>query len=98
MLDSSNTTSSVPFPLEAIPIFSQKLVQRCHVVLPDTPKPTSAILYQGMYYAYVKFFPSVEVARHKAMLMMERGNIVLLTRVPKGLVMWVHEPEAQLAR
>lgn len=84
--------------MEPTPIFSQKLVDRCHIVLPDTPKPTSAICYEGQYYAYVKFFPNVETARQKADLMTQRGNAVLLTRVPKGLVLWVHEPDATLAQ
>jgi hypothetical protein len=90
-------TRSVPQSpaMEPTPIFSQKLVDRCHILLPDTSKPTSAIYYEGQYYAYVKFFPTVEIARQKAALLAQRGNLVLLTRVPKGLVLWVHEPEAQ---
>jgi hypothetical protein len=83
---------------EPTPIFSQKLVDRCHVVLPDSPQPTSAIYYEGQYYAFVKFFPTVEIAQQKAALMTQRGNAVLLTRVAKGLVLWVHEPDAQLAQ
>lgn len=81
--------------MEPTPIFSQKLVDRCHVILPDTPKPTSAIYYDGQYYAYVKCFPTVEIARRKAELMTQRGNTVLLTRIPKGLVLWVLELDAQ---
>jgi hypothetical protein len=83
--------------MELTPIFSQKLVDRCHITLPDTPEPTSAIYYEGKYYAYVKFFPTVEIARQKAALLAQRGNQVLLTRIPKGLVLWVHEADAQLA-
>lgn len=81
--------------MEPTPIFAQKLVDRCHIALPDTPKPTSAIFYEGRYYAYVKFFPNVETARQKADLMAKRGNSVILTRVPKGLVLWVLEPDAE---
>lgn len=84
--------------MEPTPIFSQKLVDRCHVLLPGTSIPTSAIYYEGQYYAYVKFFPSVEIARQKATLMSQRGNTVLLTRVPKGLVLWVLEPDARPAK
>jgi len=78
------------------PIFSQKAVERCHIVLPDTPQPTSAICYDRQYYAYVKFFATVETAQHKANLMTQRGRTVLLTRVPKGLVLWVLEVDAKL--
>lgn len=87
--------SCLIFTMEPTPIFSQKLVDRCHILLPDTPTPTSAIYYEGRYFSYVRFFPSVDIARQKADLLMQRGNAVLLTRIPKGLVLWVYEPDAQ---
>lgn len=80
---------------ESTPIFAQKLVDRCHILLPDESKPTSAIYYDGQFYAYVKFFSTTEAARQKAELMVRRGNSVILTRVSKGLVLWVLEPDAQ---
>ncbi|WP_416670392.1 hypothetical protein [Egbenema bharatensis] len=85
-------TRSLPEPT---PIFVQKLVDCCHVTLPGTEKPTSAIHYEGQFYTYVKFFPSLEAARQKAELMTHRGNTVILTRVTKGLVLWVLEPDAR---
>ena len=81
--------------VEPTPIFAQKVVERCHVILPDTPKPTSAVFYDGNYYAFVKCFPNVETARQKAELMTQRGNTVILTRIPKGLVLWVLERDAK---
>jgi hypothetical protein len=78
----------------AIPIFAQKAVDRCRVMLPGELQSTSAIFYEDQFYAYVKFFSTLEAARQKALLMQHRGNTVVLTRVPKGLVLWVLEPEA----
>lgn len=80
---------------ESAPVFAQKLVDRCHVLLPNESTPTSAICYEGQFYAYVKFFPTLEAARQKAELVMKRGNAAILTRVPKGLVLWVLEPDAR---
>lgn len=97
MPDNFGSTSPLD-STEPVPIFAQKLVERCHIVLPDTPTPTSAILYEGRFYGYVKFFPTVEAARRAAERMTDRGNAVILTRVPKGLVLWVLEPQAQLAQ
>jgi hypothetical protein len=100
MLSRYLSQPSTPFAnseAEPTPIFSQKLMDRCHIVLPDTPEPTSAVQYEGEYYAYVKFFPTVEIARQKAELMTKRGNVVLLTRVAKGIVLWVQEPDARPA-
>ena len=85
-------------PLEPTPIFSQKAVERCHVLLPNMPTPLGAIHYEGEYYIFVRVFLTVEIAQHKADLMRQRGNSVLLTRIPRGLVLWVLEPDAELAR
>jgi len=79
-------------------LVAQKSIDRCHVTLPDTTTPTSAILHNGDFYIYVKFFSTLESAHRAANRLIERGNAVMLTRIPKGLVLWVLEPEAQLAK
>ncbi len=81
---------------EVIPIVMQKVTDRCHVILPGTAKPTSAIIFDDKFYIFVKFFPFDAVARRKADLMVSRGNQVVLTRVPKGLVLWTLELDAEL--
>ncbi len=89
----SSFGSSRPFV-----VLAQKLVLKCHIVLPDTPRPMSAIFYGGHYYAYVRFYSAVEAAQRGAMRLLEKGNRIVLTRVPKGLVLWVLEPDAKLAK
>ncbi|MCY7284255.1 MAG: hypothetical protein LH679_12630 [Cyanobacteria bacterium CAN_BIN43] len=92
-------TTSLPLQTpskELIPIVMQKVTDRCHVVLPGTAKPTSAITFDDKFYIFVKFFASDAVARQKADLMVSRGNQVVLTRVPKGLVLWTLEADAEL--
>lgn len=92
-------TASLPLQTNSqklIPIVMQKVTDRCHVVLPGTAKPTSAITFDDNFYIFVKFFPSDAIARHKADLMVSRGNQVVLTRVPKGLVLWTLESDAEL--
>ncbi len=96
MSDGSGVSTYDYHSAEPTPIFAQKVLHRCHVLLPDTQRPTSAICYEGQFYAYVRFFASVDAARRKADLMTQRGNTVVLTRVPKGLVLWVLEPDAQV--
>ncbi|WAL62285.1 hypothetical protein [Thermocoleostomius sinensis] len=78
----------------SIPIFAQKAVDRVRVMLPDESRSTSAICYDDQFYVYVKFFSTLEAAHRKALLMYQRGSTVVLTRVPKGLVLWVLEPGA----
>ena len=98
MTNHRDPASSHQHPAPPILTFAHKNLRRCHVVLPDTPDPIGAIVYEGRFYAYVKFFPTADAAQRGAKRMMDKGNKILLTRVPKGLVLWVHEPEARLVR
>lgn len=87
--------SSVKVPAGSTPIVLQKLVKRCHIVLPDSPEPVSAIVFEQQFYAYVRFFPTADAAQRGATRMVDRGNRVVLTRIPKGLVLWVRVPDAR---
>ena len=78
-------------------LLDQRAVKRCHILLPDTPKPTSAISYQGRFYGYVRFFLDLESAQRAADRLINRGNMVVFTQVARGFVLWVYEAEAQLA-
>ncbi|WP_448560501.1 hypothetical protein [Trichothermofontia sp.] len=80
------------------PIIDQKLVINCHIYLPDTPKAVSAICYNGDYYSYVRLYANADAAQRGVDRMLNLGNTVILTQVRKGLVLWVLEPDARLAR
>ncbi|MCL6435972.1 MAG: hypothetical protein K6T90_17525 [Leptolyngbyaceae cyanobacterium HOT.MB2.61] len=81
-----------------VPILDRKLVKTCHIALPDMPKPVGAIAYSEKLFSYVKFYPTLEAAQRASERMIKHGNTVVLTRVPKGLVLWVLEPDAQLVQ
>jgi hypothetical protein len=93
------TTSFDPSKHDAslVQVLDQRTVTRCHATLPDVSKPVGAILYQNRIYTYVKFFADQAAAFRGANRMLHKGNTVVLTEVPKGLVLWVYEPEAQQA-
>lgn len=82
----------------AIPVINGKSVRNCHILLPDYPKPVGAILFGGKLYSYVRFYPSMDAAQRAAERSMSHGNLVVLTQVQKGLILWVFEPDAQLAK
>ncbi len=82
----------------AIPVINGKAVRNCHILLPDYPKPVSAILFGGKLYSYVRFYPSMDAAQRAAERSMSHGNLVVLTQVHKGLILWVFEPDAQLVK
>ena len=97
MLDAlqSDLSASQQSPGEIL-VFAQKALDRCHVVFPDCPNPTSAIIFESKYYAYVRFYANQHKAKQAAQRLIGKGNEVILTRVRKGLVLWVLEPDAQL--
>jgi uncharacterized protein (DUF1778 family) len=97
MLDSSNPFFLAESTATSPAILDQRLVKRCHIQLPDTSKPMSAICYQECFYSYVRLFTSLEAAQRAAARLVARGNTVVFTQVAKGLVLWVLETEAQVA-
>jgi hypothetical protein len=70
---------------------------RCHATLPDVSKPVGAVLFQSRIYTYAKFFLVRAAAVRGANRMLHKGNTVVLTEVPEGLVLWIYKPEAQQA-
>lgn len=96
MLDAlhSNLSTHQQSPGEVL-VFAQKALDRCHVVFPDCQTPTSAIVFENRYYAYVRFYANQTKAKQAAQRLIGKGNEVILTRVRKGLVLWVLEPDAQ---
>ena len=96
MLEHQQVSSSPSTALDPL-VLEQRNLQCCHVCLPDTSKPTSAIAYDGHFYCYVRFFSTLEAAQRGMERLQTRGNQVILTKVLKGFVLWVLEPDAQLA-
>ncbi|MBL1179351.1 hypothetical protein, partial [Pantanalinema sp. GBBB05] len=91
-------SSAVPIsPLTAATplIVDRKAVSSCHIYLPDVPKPVGAIAYQGKLYSYVRVYSTLEPAQRAALRLLQRGNQVILTQVPKGLILWVLELDAR---
>lgn len=78
-------------------IVDRRFVKTCHIYLPDEPKPISAIAYNNQLYGYVRFYTDLEAAQRGADRLVQRGNAAILTKVAKGLVLWVMEPDARLA-
>lgn len=98
MVSDSRFSSSPVSPVASIPILNRKSVINCHIMVPDLPKPVGAIAYGGKFYSYFRCYPDVESVQRAAARLIARGDLILLTQVRKGLVLWVFEPDAQLAR
>ncbi|MGK7891598.1 MAG: hypothetical protein AB4042_19895 [Leptolyngbyaceae cyanobacterium] len=83
--------------VDAIPTLPMKEVTRCHVQLPDMPKPVGAVIHHDSYYSYVMAYADEAAAHRGARRLKQKGNKVLLTTTPRRLILWVQEPEAQKA-
>lgn len=95
--DVPSTAQSVPTSTP-LPILHGKLVKSCHIRVPDLPKPVGAIAHEGKFYSYFRCYQDVASAQRAATRLVARGDLILLTQVRRGLILWVFEPEAQLAR
>jgi len=98
MVGNLNTVLKKYSPAFSPLILNRNSVRTCHITLPDTPKPIGAIAYNSQLYSYVKFYSTLEAAQRAFERMENHGHTVVLTQVPKGLVLWVLEPDAQLAK
>lgn len=87
-------TTATPTP----PILNRSAFRTCHIRVPDMERPMGAIAYSNHFYSYVRFYPTLEAARRGASRLLQRGNRVVLTQVPKGFVLWVLELDAELSR
>jgi hypothetical protein len=84
--------------IHSLQVLQRQAYTTCHIQLPDTPDPVSAIVYANQFYSYVKFYPSLDAAQRASERLLKLGNQVVLTQIPKGLVLWVFEPDAQPVR
>lgn len=96
--DLSSAASVSPLAAATPLILDRKDVSTCHIHLPGLPKPVGAIAYQSKLYSYVRAYSTLEAAQRAAARLLQRGNQVILTRVPKGLILWVLELDARLAK
>ena len=96
MVNSSRPVPPPPAP-RSVPVLNHSTVKKCHIIVPDLPKPVGAIAHEGEFYSYFRAYEDVASVQRVAAKLIRRGDKVLLTQVRKGLILWVLEPDAQLA-
>lgn len=92
------TMSQMGSVAPSVPILSPKLVKPCHIVVPDLPKPVGAIAHDGKFYSYFRCYEDIPSVQRAAARLIARGDLIVLTQVRRGLILWVFEPDAQLAK
>lgn len=80
---------------DTVPILPIKTLKRCHILLPENSRPVGAVFHHNCYYSYVMAYTVDAAAQRGASRLTEKGHKALLTRAPRGLILWVAEPDAQ---
>ena len=75
----------------------RKAYHRCHILLTDEETPTAAIDVDGNYYSFFRVVNEPDrVAQLIDRLTRKSNAQVVVTEIPKGYALWVHEPDARL--
>ena len=75
----------------------RKAYHRCHILLMDEENPMAAIEVDGNYYSFFRVVNEPDrVAQLIDRLTRKSNAQVVVTEIPKGYALWVHEPDATL--
>jgi hypothetical protein len=88
------------FSLEilAFPILTdRRRYHTCFIELPGEEKPVAAIEVIGKYYSYARFSPTEDKAFETTLRLLDKNRLSMITKIPKGYVVWMLEPEAKLS-
>lgn len=90
-----NASSQGLNPVAVKILNSRQQYRSCHVHTPDDRQPLAAIEVGGQYYSFFRAESSEDRAVEVAIKLQYRGDVTVITRIPKGFSIWVLEPEAQ---
>jgi hypothetical protein len=70
--------------------------QHCHITVPDMDGKLPAIALNDQYYYFFRTAPDQHRGTGLAAKLIAKGDAVVITPIPKGVALWVLEPNAQL--
>ncbi len=85
----------MPTMTDCIVLTQQTEYERCHLSLPDEPAPIAGISFKGDYYSFFKVVATLERANQLVDRLVSRGSRAVVTSIPKGFCIWVHEATAK---
>ena len=74
-------------------IESRSQYRHCHITVPDLEHPVAAVFVDGEFYSFLKAVKKAEKAIEIAAKLGNSGDKTVITKTPKGYVIWVREPE-----
>jgi len=69
--------------------------ERCHLSLPDEATPIAGINFKGDYYSFFKVVTTLDRANQLVDRLVNKGSRAVVTSIPKGFCIWVHEATAK---
>lgn len=89
----SHDSSETPHVLE-----SRNRYRSCHIVLSDTGERVPAIQFENEYYSFFRSVADKQRALELGSKLQNRGHAAVITKTPKGFVIWAFETHARLAK
>jgi hypothetical protein len=77
---------------------SRSRYRSCHIVLNDTGERMPAIQFDGEYYSFFRSVPDKQRALELGSKLQNRGHAAVITKTPKGFVVWAYEQSARPAK
>ena len=97
LVPSAMPTLAMPIPVSHRVLRDRNEYHRCHVLLMDEENPTAAIEVDGNYYSFFRVVNEPDRANQLIDRLTRKSNSqVMVTEIPKGYALWVHEPDARL--
>ncbi len=70
---------------------------RCHIVLLDEEQPSAGIEVEDQYYSFFRVVNDPERLTQLVDRLSSKNNVqIIVTTIPKGFAIWIHEPDARL--
>lgn len=70
--------------------------QHCHLLIADEENPSAGLNVNGEYYVFFRVVQDLTRGRQLTERLAKGNHKTVVTRIPKGYAIWVHEPSACL--
>jgi len=92
-----NSQPTLSHNSDRVPILtSRNLYQPCHIRVPDLKQRLAAIQFEDAYYSLFRIETDLNRAIERIQQLSQRSDKAVITPSPRGYIIWVLEPEAQL--
>ncbi|MGD1907904.1 MAG: hypothetical protein ACFB0C_18215 [Leptolyngbyaceae cyanobacterium] len=98
MFTSSLSPSAVVSTCESVKILTDRdQYSTCHVTIPGESERLPAVALNGQFYSFFRSSADLTTTFKLVVKLTQRGDAVVLTQTKMGHVIWLIEPDAQVA-